>query len=107
MYKLYQSRHLKKQKDESDRLQNAVETAEERIADLEGQVSDGKIQYQKLKSELEGASKLSKKSMMGYYELIYGLIERPNPILKKYYDDLEKAKKDKKVIEFKQATAVI
>jgi predicted nucleic acid-binding Zn-ribbon protein len=50
-----QSRTLKNKKDECERLQKAVETAEERITDLEGQISDGQIEYQKLKSELDEA----------------------------------------------------
>ncbi|KAK5467319.1 hypothetical protein LTS15_000291 [Exophiala xenobiotica] len=50
-----QSRTLKNKKDECERLQKAVETAEERITDLEGQISDGKIEYQKLKAELDEA----------------------------------------------------
>ena len=33
------------------------------------------------------------------------ILSKDNPILKKYYDDLEKAKADKKVIPFKKATA--
>ncbi|KAK7900458.1 hypothetical protein LTR67_002740 [Exophiala xenobiotica] len=50
-----QSRTLKNKKDECERLQKAVETAEDCITDLEGQISDGKIEYQKLKSELDEA----------------------------------------------------
>ncbi|KAK5274418.1 hypothetical protein LTR96_001019 [Exophiala xenobiotica] len=50
-----QSRTLKTKKDECKRLQKAVETAEERITDLEGQISDGEIEYQKLKFELDDA----------------------------------------------------
>jgi integrase len=33
------------------------------------------------------------------------ILSKDNPILKKYYDDLEKTKEEKKVIQFKKATA--
>jgi chromosome segregation ATPase len=50
-----QSRTLRNKKDECERLQKVVEAAEERITDLEGQISDGKFEYQKRKSELDEA----------------------------------------------------
>jgi hypothetical protein len=61
--------------------------------------------FKKMKAELNTVGNLSDNAMKGFKSLISNLIERDNPILKKYYDDLEKAKEEKKVIPFKKATA--
>ena len=61
--------------------------------------------FKKMKAELNTVGNLSDNAMKGFKSLIPNLIERDNPILKKYYDDLEKAKEEKKVIPFKKATA--
>ena len=61
--------------------------------------------FKKMKANVDSLGNLVGKGMGRYISLIPGLIERDNPILKKYYDDLEKAKEEKKVIPFKKATA--
>ena len=61
--------------------------------------------FKKTKANIDSLGNLVGKGMGRYISLIPGLIERDNPILKKYYDDLEKAKEEKKVIPFKKATA--